>query len=200
MSTLKTTNLQHPSASTANITLGSTGSVAVNGSMTGAGMDLISSQAVSSVTSVIFNNVFTSAYQNYLVNISLTDPASSQTMTMRMRASGTDSSASSYHTMTIGANAISQAQYIAGNAITNWVLGYNGNTSNFFSTLTVFRPQEAVRTAISGTSVSNNSSYNAIIGWATNGWLDSTAQFDGFSILCAASFSGNIRVYGYRNS
>jgi hypothetical protein len=83
MSTLKLNYLQHPSSSTTNITLASTGAVAVNGAMTGAGLDLITPTSIaysggsasvsggavtfSAASTVSVNNCFSSTYDNYRI-------------------------------------------------------------------------------------------------------------------------------------
>ena len=112
MSTLKTTNLQHPSSASPNIVLTSGGAVNMSGatSVTGGGMDLITPTSVagsgvtlsggevtfSAATTISVNGVFTATYDNYRMVWESSLAASEDSLQIRMRLAGTDNSSANY--------------------------------------------------------------------------------------------------------
>ena len=163
------------------------------------GLTLISSQSFTSVTSVSFNDVFTSTYLNYRIEANTGDPATSQTFTMRLRVGGTDNSSSAYARMTPGLTAGGTVLSTSGTT-TSWFLGYVGNTSEFAAGFDVFHPQATARTSIAGHSISNNATFASISSHSLGGWFDPGTSFDGFTLLFGANTTGVARVYGYANS
>jgi hypothetical protein len=190
MSTLKTTNLQHPSASTPNITLASSGAVALNGAVTGGGMDLVNTTTFSAVSSVSLNNVFTSTYQNYLINL-VVSSSGPNNIRYRWRASGTDESSANY---------IDAGLYVnTGSSIG----GYGSGTDSFFyiadngqpmsAALTITAPNLAQQSHVFGVSKESGT-------FLVGSRFQATNVFDGFTIYTSSStMTGTVRVYGYKN-
>ena len=162
------------------------------------GFTLITAQSFSSVTSVSVNSCFTSTYQNYRIVFNSGDPATSQTFTMRLRASGTDDSSNLYYRNNFGVNNGGTLSTVGQN--TSWFIASAGGTSNASADITMYSPNEAVRTKFSGTGFGNNASFTAVTGWLLGGWFDSAGVFDGFSIIFGANTTGTVRVYGLSNS
>ena len=208
MSTLKTTNLQHPSAASPAIVLDADG----NATVAGMGLVLVKPTSIansggsaslsggavtlSGVNSVSLNGVFTSAYTNYLVTSNLSSTGATDVVTIRVRASGTDLSTSTYEygqaiitTSSIGFNAGSASD----TSIRIQALSGAGNTH--FSDIRFLAPQTATRTQIYYNS--NQSSAFGLLGF---GEVKNTTAYDGFTVLFSTgAASGTIRVYGYNN-
>lgn len=168
------------------------------------GLQLIASQSVSGVASFSFaDSTFTSTYDCYRIIGSFTMNAtgSSQTVTMRLRASGTDNSSSNYITANMrGSSAISGAT--ASSSTTTSFLIVPGMTApnrlNF--DLTIYNPSAADYTAISGTvgALQNNTDMFAIL---PTGVMTVTTSYDSATfIVSSGGFTGEYRVYGYANN
>jgi hypothetical protein len=150
-----------------------------------------------SQSTVSVNGAFTSLYRNYRLVINTGDPATNQTFTMRMRASGSDNSTSNYYRMLFGV--YSGGTESTTGAASSFAIGFVGQGSRFSADFSVMSPQAVDRTSITGTGISNRSTFTAITGLTISGWFDGDTQFDGFSLLFGANTTGTIRVYGYRN-
>lgn len=186
MSTLRAVNLQHPSSTAVNATLTS------GGNLTGAGMDLITSQSFSAAASASINNCFTSTYQNYRVVVSCDHSLGAQ-LWMRLRASGSDtSSAYSSKMMYSDFTASTVNGDFTINNGTYWWVG-TGATKRMV-TLDISKP--AIGEATSFAAFGGDSSR----GSAGGGYHATAAAYDGFSIIAGAgTISGDVKVYGYRN-
>ena len=196
MSTLKATNLQHPSAASPNVVMGSTGSVAVAGALTGAGMDLVNKTDFSAVTAVSLNNVFTSAYDNYLIVSSSFNMSASIGLQLRLRAAGSDSTATEYNVNYV---TFSNAA-VSSNASTyaRFYLGSFGNVTKCGLSVQLFSPALSVQT----TAIAHGNSTDAAAQSALmTGTHRLTTSYDGFTLYPeSGTITGTIRVYGYRNS
>ena len=120
-------------------------------------------------------------------------------MKLRGGSPASDNNSAIYYRMNFG-QGTTAATSLIGLTQTSFGLGYAGNGSHFMVSMDIFHPFDStLKTAISGTGVSNNSAYNGITGWTINNWYDATTSFTGFSILFGANTTGIIRVYGIRN-
>ena len=196
MSTLKTTYLQHPSASSANVTLASDGKATFNGAVVGAGMDLISKTDFSNVASASINNVFTSAYQSYRITVVTSAASGTTNLYMRYRSSGSDITGADYNRC-------------------GWSNSFGGLVANSNSA-DVRHDLGAISTATGDQGFISIEVHNPAMASATRGynliWGNNVAlgnsmmhtlatAYDGFSIYTGSgTYSATIRVYGYRNS
>ena len=214
MSTIASTNIKHPSSATNNITLASTGAVAVNGSMTGAGLDLITPTSIAysggtasasggqvtfnSVTSVSLNGIFSSSYQNYRIMIVLSGASTYMGIALRTRASGADNGSDyyvQYHYASGTTNTASRS------ATTYASVGYTGTSS--LSVTDIANPNVAAPTKF--IAISNGSDSTDVSPFFYNfaSIQNNSSIFDGITLLGltgGATFSGIIRAYGYKNS
>jgi len=157
-------------------------------------------QTFSAAATVNVNNCFTSTYDNYQIMLDVPTISANCNIQIRLRASGTDSSATYY----LGA---SQVRMTDGN---------NGadNTNNG-SLWNISQPETGV--LIGGASMIMNGpaiaritrmSYQSIavaggVPFARSGvgYHDTATAYDGFSIIASAgNMTGTVRVYGFRNS
>lgn len=176
----------------------------------GAGMDLITPTSVagsgvtlsggqinmSAAANVSVNGCFTSAYDNYSVNVAINSGSSS--VALRYRASGTDASSANYDgggsyggtsAANYGVAGATEHQLYVSSAVLNDIrfLFY----SPFLAQPTRF---------FADVLQSDNAGSKWRIDAAGNFRL--STQFDGFTLFPggAGSYTGTIRVYGLRNS
>ena len=195
MSTIKTTHLQHPSASSPNLTLASSGAVEINGSMTGAGLDLITTQSFSAVSSVSLDNCFTGIYDNYRVLVNATRSASAE-LSIRMRLSGSDISTATYNRQYIRASGTTVFSTSQSSQTGMSLTANNAATQGVFDA-TIYSPSKAEVTFM--TSLGRQISVGYIF-FHSSTQTDSTA-FDGMTLRCdSGTITGTVSVYGYANS
>ena len=154
--------------------------------------------AVSSVS--LPNDTFSSTYRNYLVVFDA-EFSTNANMDIRLRASGTDNTNSTYNYAIQGVNT-GPTGFTAGAATQQqWRIGFGAaatNRSGAF-TLTVYAPQAAVITRFSSFGFSSDSSYNASATVQAAGVFTATTSFDALSLI-APFASGAYRVYGLADS
>jgi len=199
MSTLKTTNLQHPSAGVPAIVLDAAGDATYAGvhdfsaaTVTGApqGLVHINTTTFSAVSSVSLNNVFTSEFDFY--KIILSGVGTNETGgNLRLRTAGTDASGSNYNYQSFtnygtGSNSATAST----TSFYSWLI--SGNT--LFAEVEVLGPYLAAHTRASVVTGRETASSFAV------GYHNLATSYDGFTfIMNAGTLSGTIRVYGYRN-
>ena len=163
------------------------------------GLVLVNKTDISAASSVSVNNCFSSTYDNYRIVFSgIGTVTATTTVKFRLRASGSDTSAGYYLSGVYGSQAAGPTR------------AYNPNTSEYYAseigdienafTLDVFRPQVAsTRTSLINL-YSGPGSASSFFG-TYYGYINNTGQFDGFTLFVSSgTFTGTIRVYGYRNS
>lgn len=204
MSTLKTTVIQNPSSSTANITLGTSGQVTFGGAVTGSGMDLVSKTDFSAVASVSINSVFTSAYANYRIILTPTAGTVADTWIYgRLRASGTDDSANNYQTDRVyqfGTTLAGDTNPAGDGTKWTFVNAASGYVNRAQMVGDIFSPALAVPTIFTGVSYFTNSTPNNQQNLLTGMKVTSTS-YDGITFFTSSgTMTGTVRVYGYKNS
>lgn len=148
----------------------------------------------SGVSSVSINGVFSSSYDDYVIQIDETSGSTSMPIYMRLRASGTDTTANYYY-------AGDYVQWAAGGTGT-----YNGNNTSFFdlAVANTTEKQSAIvfihspnRTA--NTTLQYLQTRNDGVG-RFGGQLRDTTAYDGFTLYYTGqTLSARIRVYGLGN-
>jgi hypothetical protein len=165
------------------------------------GLTLIATESFSAVSSVSINGCFTSTYDNYRLMLRIPTASTSQTITFRYRASGTDNSSAyqtsqsgSYQSTTVfgGANAGQSAG----------VLGFTSTNDRFGVTADILSPQNANSTIFAGLGIGLDaqSPQNADTGWRITFIHTGTNVFDGLSVIASSgTITGTLRIYGYRD-
>jgi hypothetical protein len=159
------------------------------------GTTLISTQTFTSAASISLNNVFTSEYDNYKITFNVNSTtAAGINYGLRLRAGGTDNSASNYRfgSYFVGAEVNQAASGNNNTTNTYWTLG-NLSTAGATAEVTLHRPFLTQRTAISSVGSGN-------FLWVLGGQSTVTTSYDGFTILIdgAGNMTGNLSVYGLR--
>ena len=206
MSTLKTTNLQHPSAGVPAIVLDADGDATYAGvhdfsaaTVTGApqGLVHINTTTLSAVSSVSFNNIFTADFDYYRIMLSAI-ASINMDLSIRLRAGGTDVTAANYFVQfcdIVGTGVFPSSA----NGLTGWTNTLRVTTPTGGSTsMDIFQPYNAKPTT-----------YNLLNGhylaaprqlFNTGGHTLSTS-YDGLTIYAASgTFTGAISVFGYSKS
>ena len=191
MSTIKVTNVSHPSAASPAIVLDADG----NATVAGMGLVHINTTTFSAVSSVSFDNVFTSDYENYKI-ISVNNNSDLVNVSIRMRASGTDASGANYdHYIFRG----SGGGYNSANSTgqTQQQLDPVSGQGRKYGVTEVFSPNVAIATGIMSTATNMATAGIGLIG----GQHTLANAYDGFTVFSASgTITGTIRVYGYQNS
>lgn len=161
------------------------------------GLWLIANASFSAVSAVNVNSCFTADYDDYVINIKLTAWSTGQAATLRMRASGTDNTASEYYFSGISsAQGSDTTLYFprsnAANAIT--ITRSTGNVPVNIN-LNINDPFAARVTTMNGEYVDFS-----LLGYNIGGGHNVATAFDGFSLIAASTqtITGSYRVYGKR--
>ncbi|HSG62767.1 MAG TPA: hypothetical protein VLA24_15180 [Pseudomonadales bacterium] len=214
MSTIKTTNLQHPSAASPNLVLAADGSVSGGAGL--GGLVLVSPTSIANsggsasasggevtftgVSSVSLNGVFSSAYENYrIVFNGISSSATATGLNMRFRASGTDASSSLYlwGGVYITQGAGPTRNYSGGLAATGEIAAVADYTGDF--TADIIQPALAANSSWVSSYLGSGTS-SAVYG-TISGAHTAATSYDGCTIYPnVGTITGKIRVYGYKNS
>lgn len=191
MSTLKVAAINNPSASSGGL------AISASGNVTGAGLDLITTQSFSAVSSVSINNCFSGDYDNYRVLVQCV-AAAGAVMRLRMRAAGSDLSGSHYSYGTGGWDSAGGSASYGGGSQTSFGFTYV-STLRFSLGLDVLSPQLTQFTQVVGSNQGINAADTAYVGASFGGVYFQTTAVDGFTIYPASSnISGTVSVYGYK--
>jgi len=154
------------------------------------GLELITAQSLSAVSSIQINNCFTSTYQNYKIIVRLTT-GTAASANIKFSAGGTPDSTSNYSRH----GAILRATYAS--------IAQTGQTDFTFATLRtlpslyvleISGPQQAANTVYTVYGIDTNTEI-----YAFGGTHAVASSFDGCTIASAVAMTGTIRIYGYRN-
>ena len=159
-------------------------------------LTLISTTTLSGSTTNI-DSVFSSTYDNYLIQVSMDSNNTVGAMTMQLRASGSATATGYYY----GLYQVDWAGAVAlvgnGSNASSARIGTTFNAAPSPVTFTMFNPNRAQRTTFQGLSQgADTGASGSQMYWG--GFQSATTQFDGFSII-GGSQTGKVRVYGYSN-
>ena len=168
------------------------------------GLTLISSATVSAVAGLTMTNVFSSTYDNYLVQFTnLTTDTIAKVITMRVGSSGTADSGANYSfATTVNFNGT-----LTGSE-TESTTGWNLNASTGITTdlsqasFLIANPNTAKATTISGIYFGNGVSSVIYIGLEVFGGITKTAtQYTDWFLTAPSTFtmSTTCKIYGYAN-
>ena len=149
------------------------------------------------VSSVSLNGVFSSTYDNYMIQLFFKNTVAQSYTALRYRVSGADDTNSVYD---------SRTTYMATSSIgvtdqpnlAQQRISYGDNNGNYH-TINISRPFIADKTYIKVAS-SNNDGASGMYAEDYTGVFQNATSFTGFTIFPAANnITGTIRVYGYKN-
>jgi hypothetical protein len=149
--------------------------------------------AFTSVASFTADDVFTSAYSNYLIVLNYTQSNTAGVASFRYRTGGTSNSTANYsyqNTLFVTSATFSR---IAGGATSQAVVP-NYGAAGAAGNLNILAPQLSQKTIVTGTMITESASGNMIVG----GGFNSTTQFDGIEFLISlGTVTGTYAIYGY---
>ena len=155
------------------------------------GLTLINTTSFSGVTTQSVNSVFSSTYDNYHIQVYLSSGPASGNLTLKLRASGTDTSTGYEYQEIVGASTtVSGAADDAGN--NQWLLTRLSSADTCHFEGSIMRPNLAEKTLYHGFLFYSTSSFGIIGGYQT-----AVTQFDGFTLIGPSAMTGTIRLYGY---
>ena len=164
------------------------------------GLVLLNTTTFSAQSSVAIDNVFTSAYQNYVIYFNCLQNTANGSHTFKYRASGVDSSSAFYQGGTFNYyNSATVSSYRTNGATAcdcgGGVVGYDDTQFR----LDVIAPNlSTMRTRHNLQGLEVNAT--AIGGYVASGTINATTAFDGIKIISSAgTMTGTIRTYGVRN-
>lgn len=191
MSTLKVAAINNPSASSGGL------AISASGNVTGAGLDLITTQSFSAVSSVSINSCFSATYENYRVLLSLSS-ASTCDILCRMRASGSDTTTSTYNwaysrggrsTLSDGGAALADSKWIIHSTTTGYVSQYH---------LDIYRANTNGQVGMISQAFAYDGGY---VITARGGNCTQATAHDGITVYTSTgTMTGSLRIYGHRNS
>ena len=155
------------------------------------GLVHLHTETFSAVSSVSVNNVFNSTYENYLITWVGND-TNAANGSIRLRSSNVDDTASNY--LTNRMNPYGNTFAGASATTSEWIC-FLGTTEVGTGQFNIYRPALTQKTGL-----------NALAGNYGQTMVSShhhsqAASYDGFTMkVSVGTFSGTIRVYGYRNS
>jgi hypothetical protein len=152
------------------------------------------------VTSLSLNNIFTSTYRNYKINIKLQGSTTGTVLRLRYRASGSDRTSSLYF-LTGFFNRSTGATGSLGAASENKLdigrINSNADARRSLVTLDISDPQIAAATSNTGLFYGQDAT-SPIGGFLNSGFLSADVN-DGFTIYPdSGTMTGFIQVYGYK--
>jgi hypothetical protein len=158
--------------------------------ITTTGMVLLNTTTATTASTVSFDNVFSSTYKDYIVNVSGTMSVDTY-LSMRLRVGGVDSSATNY-AFQRDSSFGSTASFSSNTSQSLWQVT-RGTTTGFSGQINLYAPQLAQITAIN-TNGGHQGQFTRIAGVNSL-----TTQFDGFTIYPdSGTITGTIKVYGYK--
>ena len=163
------------------------------------GLVKITTQTFTSVASQSLNNVFTSAYENYLINFDIFQNTTPANIGFRYRVGGADNSTAAYFYAVTGLNTAPAADNLTAAGQTTGLFTKSFTGQRTVANMNFFNPQIATLTNF--TSISAGVS---VAGQAASftgaGLFNANTQFDGITFIASAgTMTGTIRVYGYNN-
>jgi len=173
------------------------------GGVSGSGLTFISGTTFSgALTASLPTNTFSATYQNYKIKFLISSTHVAGTiLSLRLRASGTDSSASSYYGSMFGAQG-GTTQYLSNNPANLYQLNYLSATAGRVAgEIDVYAPQEAVSTRFTANIIGTQAGDTVSASTVGGAFFDAATVFDSLTLISSAgNISGNYRVYGYANS
>jgi hypothetical protein len=164
------------------------------------GLVLLNSTTFSGVTTLSIDNVFSATYTNYRLVFQGTHSSTGTSLRLRLRVGGADNTSSNY---VFGNGASNSAASFANiNSSTGTTSFYVGELNSVIQsgTCEIFNPFAAFRTAYFENFVGINS-VDAAAATMGGGCMTVATSYTGFTLFPAANnMTGNVQVYGYKNS
>ena len=159
------------------------------------GSTLIANATVSAAATTSINNVFSSAYENYMIVFdNMSQSVGGAGISLRMRTSGTDS-ITGYNNRGIKNDS---TLVLYNNIAATSALISVSQTQVSGQVINMHNPAKASYTTFETAYAENGATF---VGWWLNGMHGVATAYDGITFFVSSgTFSGTIRIYGLRNS
>ena len=152
--------------------------------------------AALSSTSVTADGIFTSAYSNYLLLMRYTTTGNNS-ISARLRASGTSNSSANYNQQSLSAVTTSPASaLISSDTYIQFCTASNGDYKSS-CVVNLFSPAVAEPTNFQITNNPSFTGYTAVRLYTWMGNHSIATAYDGIELFCAGTMAGTFAVYGY---
>ena len=164
------------------------------------GLVLLNTTTFSAQSTVSFNNVFSSTYDNYKVLVNINSVSTTLNGQLRLRASGTDDSSGFHYSSGISTipttTAISNWNYQGTTSFIPFRTNSSGGNGLGVSEINLFNPAKSIITIVTYNSLTNFGDTQFNIG---GGQHFVNTAYDGFSLIASTgNMTGTIEVYGYK--
>jgi hypothetical protein len=160
------------------------------------GLDLVKAEtSFSGVTSVTADNVFTSAYTNYVLNLTVTSSSAELVLLYKNRVGGVSASTDYNAQRVTFTSTTTDAARLT--AQTSFRLGQAFTVSSFY-TINIASPQLAAQTNLTSTGTYNDAAVTTPKAMFNTGNHSTATAYDGLEILTnTGTITGFYSVYGY---
>jgi hypothetical protein len=160
------------------------------------GLTLINTTTFSAVASQSVNDVFTSTYANYKIDLTITAKSTSGAVNLRYRVGGTDNATSNYFLGTSIARSNNTIDPTGLASQTSFIMIFN-NADQSAGTYQIYSPQLANNTLCTFSSFGGDASAGGRFAMTGGSVFAANTVFDGFTVLSGTgTITGTVRVYG----
>lgn len=157
----------------------------------------------SGASSVSLNNCFSADYEHYMVFRKLSGSVSEQSLRVRLRSSGVDSTGTNYRAQVLIGNgtSVTAVRSLPGDGLDSWnnALGFTETTTSGMALLSISYPYQAQIT-VAASDMSYDIDGNLRLyhcSWSH----DLTTAYDGITVFPdTGTITGSFTVYGLRES
>jgi hypothetical protein len=164
-------------------------------------VDAIGNVTFTTASSISLNGCFSSVYDVYKIVITLTASSGNPTLTLRVRIGSTDKTAADYYfggfNNSIGGASLGQYR---GNAATAFTVGdiSSAQAARYFTIMDMANPFNT--TATKATYQGHYGNASDFFAYGVGGMIADSTSYDGFTLISSTgTFTGTIRVYGYKD-
>lgn len=160
----------------------------------------VANVSFTSATSVSIDNVFSATYSNYIIETRYTQNTLFGSHFMKMRAGGVDAAGNWRGGGAVNYATIATVNSYRMNGGADYTMGSGQPAADLIAaSFTLFNPFVVASTIAFGTGLGNDTT--ASYSWNLNAYHDAATAYDGIKFTTSAgSITGNIRIYGLRNS
>jgi hypothetical protein len=158
----------------------------------------IKTESVSAASGVIFNNVFSSTFNNYRILVNNLTGTNKTTLNLRLRVAGTDASAADYNRQLTVFRATTSSPSRTTGMTGMDAISRVATSTPVIGDIFLVNPFEATPTSAQMQDNEGEVGTSICLFMATFNHTLSTS-YDGFSMLASAgTITGSISVYGYK--
>jgi hypothetical protein len=166
------------------------------------GLEFIRATAFTAQSSVTVNNVFSATYENYFIDITLTQNTAASDSVWTLVNGGTPAASNWGHsTLGLARTGGTLATHNAGtiNAVTPYFFPTNA-THQLSMKINLSYPFATTRTLSITQSIASADGFGNNHAIWSNASLDNSTSYEGFRFTASAgTMTGSIKIYGYRN-